>query len=143
MSNVIPEPFVPEHLERFSIREHERELINLDNLLVSAQSGYCWAMVIDGDVMCLLGFTVLWKGVAEVYIVPSTDLPKHPVHVIRALRKYMAIIEEQFMLRRLHTFSKEDDQTDKWMRLLGFQCEGVLVGYTANADNYRIWARIK
>lgn len=136
------EPLRHEHLERFEMREHEQKNMPSNYLDLICNHAVADALIgKDGEVVAILGYFILWNGVAEVFVVPSKSVCDYAVMFVWHVRKELDRIMIDHNLRRIHSNSLADDRTDRWMKLLGFQKEGTMKGYAANGDDYNVWAR--
>lgn len=144
MSNYRVEVFKPSDLVDIDMREHERETINIDNLmfqmcLPNSQCGTMFAN--DGTIICLVGICELWNGVFQVFVIPSRDMRKYGVGVVRQVRRLLDSIQISHKAHRMQSWSLDDTQTNKWMETLGFTCEGKMLYFTNNKHDYNMWAR--
>ncbi len=138
------EPLKYEHLDKFEMRLHEQRNMPSINLELVVNNSVADALIDkDGDVMAIIGFFIMWKGVAEVFAIPSKRVSdcgfRYVRHVIRELDRIM--IEND--IRRIQTTSLDDEQTNKWMTLLGFTKEGTMKEYTEEKHDYNVWARFR
>jgi len=138
------EPLRYEHLDRFEMRLHEQRNMPTINLELVVNNAVADALIDkDGDVMAIIGFFVLWKGVAEVFAIPSRYVSDCGFRYVRHVRRELDRIMIENDLRRVQTTSLNDDQTNKWMELLGFVKEGTMKEYTEEKHDYNVWARFR
>lgn len=131
------------HLKRFDMRDHEREVLPKGQLEQIINSRCVSDALLDGeDTIAIIGFFPMWEGVAEVWAIPSKHVHAYGLRYVRHAKREIDRIIKENGFRRLQTVSRADGATDKWMRILGFECEGLLRGYAANGDDYRMWARL-
>lgn len=133
-------------LESFAVREHEQGY-GIDNLKWLVDNSVCQMFIMNGEPLAILGYTNKWEGVIEVYVLPSKNLSRLPgalsFRFVRHLQKILNNMLEDMPIHRMQTDSVADDATDKWMRVLGFTCEGTMPYYTPTKDTHRRWARYK
>lgn len=132
----------PSDVYEMTIREHDRELLQKGVIAHFITIGE-YETLIDNETDSILGIGgahELWEGVAEVLIVPSDKLCDHGKILCRIAKRRLDLFQEKY--HRLQTSSLADPKTDKWMEHLGFECEGTLKAYSANKDDYRMWARV-
>lgn len=138
MKNV---PFQPAHLDLLVLREHEERCVEVRQFLQTITVGTV-TLVDDGRVIAIMGMYLLWTGVLEVFVLPSVYVGLRPVGYCLFVRKILdRLIKADPTLHRVQTRSLDDEQTNRWMEMLGFTCEGNMEAYTSNKDNYKMWAR--
>jgi hypothetical protein len=142
MSDVRIAPFHPAHLDLMEVRDYELELFGPEALGQLANTGQCITMAISGVLTAVLGYFILRPGVLEVFVIPSKHLKACSFVYLRWVRRYMESTAKHLGVHRMQTFSRADAETDRWMKHLGFTLEGTLQQYTADRQNYRLWARI-
>lgn len=135
------EPFIPEHWFQIELRQWERDNINPMSVAAIADYGMLFTLFLDGDILAIVGFYEKWEGVFEVYVYPSIHTPRYPVFYVKKIRRYLGTIAKSHKMRRQQTYSLADDATDRWMRALGFQCEGTCREFTARREDVRMWVR--
>jgi hypothetical protein len=127
------------------LRQHESGLINrkwFTTMLQNENSGL-WTFFLGEKIIAIIGFWERWPGVAQVLVVPSIYATECPHQFVRAVKRHIVNMNKVLNYHRLQTESWANDNTDKWMRLIGFTCEGTLKSFSANKDDYRMWAIVK
>lgn len=142
MPNIEKVPFIPEHAFAIELRAHEATYIDRDFLVAIGETGICCTCLIDGAILAIVGFFEKWPGVIQVFVIPSIHVPRAPKSFVKYVKAALDRLATDFNYHRLQTESKADEQTDKWMRVLGFECEGVLKSYSSAKEDYKMWARI-
>lgn len=138
--------FEPEHLVALELREHERNHIDKADMMVYITSmGAQTVTLLDdhGVVIGITGYWVVWENVLHVYVLPSIHVPKYPISFVRTIKRWLDMLFKGYRPHRMQTWSLDDKQTNKWMEILGFHCEGVLQKFTYDKIDYRMWARIQ
>lgn len=143
MNDLAVVPFQPEHLIYLDMREHERETLDVQSLLVQMilPTSHCGSIISNGEVVAVMGIVLLWDGVFQVFVVPGKQVKNFGITYVRTIRRLLDAIQETHKPHRMQTWSKADTQTDRWMKLLGFTCEGDMRYFTVSKDDYRMWAR--
>lgn len=142
MNSIEAIQFKPDHFDLLHVREHERETVDLEQLKALASNASAWTFVADGRIIFVGGYVELWKGVAEVFVLPSVYISDDALGFQRAVKRTLEQWAAENGWHRMQSSSLADDKTDRWMKSLGFTCEGTLLKYTANQLNYRQWARL-
>jgi len=130
------------------LREEEHELMEniwdrMPYLKILADDGYAATWITDGRILMSAGVSVVWNGVAEVWVIPSKYVEKYPIAFNRAIREYLSSVMDTFNLHRLQTSSVADEKHARWMRWLGFKQEGIMRQYTTNKTDYYNWGRVR
>lgn len=130
----------PTHLELIEMRDEEREAIDLREFLRSTGPATA-TLVHDFKVIAIIGVYDIWEGVAEVFVLPSIYVQTCPMQFFYQVRRVLKqICRDTTLLHRVQTRSLDDEPTNRWMRLLGFESEGVLKAFTPQKRDYRMWA---
>lgn len=144
MSRVYGEPYTHEHLQRLDMRDYERAIASMDRYAALAgEMATSAAIIADGNVIGIMGMTFIWSGVIEVFLLPSNAAPQYALEFVRYVRRTLDNLFNDTHAHRMFTYSRADEQTDKWMRALGFELEGTLRQHTQTGEDYRVWARVK
>ncbi len=143
MSSITSKPSTPEHLNDLQVRDHELNYIGLDNLAGLIAGSTSVTYFIEDKPVAIVGYIKVWPGTIEVFVIPDKRLKEHGYKVVRHLKKILTIMLEDLPIHRMQTDSLADDETDKWMRVLGFTCEGTMPYYTPEKHTYRRWGRYK
>lgn len=143
MSDLVIVPFQIADIFKIDLREHDKHVLNLHDLAVmlSAPNSFAGTCFYEGDLIAIIGVTVLWEGVAEVYVLPGKTLPQVGFKIVRTLMRYMEAVSQTHKLHRIQTTARDDAATEKWMKTLRFTKEGSLKCFTKNKDDYCMWAR--
>ncbi len=134
-------PFRAEHFEVLEMRQHEREILNIQELAKAILHGHANTYIIGPDVLCIAGYVQKWEGVLEVYIVPSKHINKYALAFQRLVKETL----DRWLIdnHRLQTASISNVDSDRWMESLGFKCEGILEQYTCLRQDYKQWAKVR
>lgn len=134
-------PFSPEHLSAIRFQEHQKLAISALELPYLAQlSGFgpTLTALADGHVIACAGIATPGFGIGTLWAVVSQDAGPHFIRLDRAVRRFLDIPK----LRRIEASSEVNfDQGCRWLELLGFQSEGVMVKYGPNGEDHMRYAR--
>lgn len=138
-------PFNRAHLSVLEPRSYEAERIipflQSSWLEMAEMSPYCYSMVIDGRVITLMGCFPLWDGVWEVWQIPSVYVLKYAKEYCKTIRGLLDGAAKRINIWRMQSHSPADELHDRWMKFVGFECEGTLKEYSRFKDDYRLWVR--
>lgn len=95
----------------------------------------------DGKMLYLSAFSEIVPGTWEVMIIPSVHLPRYAKSIVKDIKAWLDAIHEAKSARRIQTWGEANDLIDRWLKHLGFTCEGTLRQYDAEGDK-RIWAKV-
>lgn len=126
------------------LREHERVTLDIERCRAILECPLTMAETImhDGRILGIVAAIEMWQGVYDVAVFPSVHVPNYALTFVRAVKE---VLKDPRLdaAHRLQTCSLADDQTNKWMTILGFEYEGKLRKYTKNKDSYRMWAIVR
>lgn len=136
-------PFKKGHLDFFEPSEQYADLPQiyadfLDTLGPSVQAG---SVMKDGKIIYIAGYYEKLPGNFECVVIPSIHLPDYKFAVIRNIRMWLGVIQKKHDARRLQTYGEPTEQSAKWLRLLGFEYEGLLRQYDSDGDK-TMWSII-
>lgn len=117
--------------------------IDLESLLDMTREGAAVAdaLLENGKIIAIIGFVFLWAGVANVFVIPSVHIPNAKISFVLHIKSELKRVMKQYGIRRAQTNSISDPAIDRWMTILGFECEGLRKEYSADKRDYKAWAR--
>jgi len=138
-------PFHSEHLKLMDMQPYEWEKIYpylpQDLLDYYASLGHAYTFLKDGRIITCIGWVPLWKGVYEVWQIPSIYIAANKIDFIKTLNEFIEIYAKKLKVHRAQTNSVADEFHDAYMKFLGFTCEGTLKEYSQFKEDYRVWSR--
>lgn len=141
-------PFHPKHVEVMDVRDLEvMGILTLEDMderfeRLSETCVEVGTFMHDGRVLCCAGYSLLWPGVADVWILPSRHIYRVPISFSKLMRKHLDAIVKKHKLHRMQTASPDDAFHARWMRWLGFDNKEIMRQYTHDKKDYRMWERI-
>ena len=140
-------PFHPEHLNLMEIREHEMENVlsiknSLERLEALTASGTCGTILYDGKILGVMGIFDMWKGVCEVWVLPSKNIPQHSLVFARVIKKYLKNIIELKHYNRIQVSALNDKLHNRFFEWLGFELEtpNGMKNFSFDGSNYNMWS---
>lgn len=108
------------------------------------QQGTLGAFV-DGDtVVALAGYYEPWPGLWEVFIYPSKHVPEYGMMFARYVRKVLhGLIKNRnkhVPVHRVQTEALDDRLHNRWMKFMGFTCDGLMRKYSPTQQDYKLWS---
>lgn len=111
----------------------------------TATTGLTFAQTftIDEKPVGIIGVTVLRAHIAELWGFLSEDVKKYPLafhkQCIELLNKYFA----ELNVPRFQCYvMSEYLEGNRWMKLMGFQREGLLRKFGADGKDYFVWSKV-
>lgn len=141
MSKLTIEPFVEEHLHGFEFHPHELSVgINRNAVMDLNQTTVLATLLHQGTrAVAFIGFVELWRGVFEVFLIPSTVILQSGFSVARLVKRYIGGIFNDLNAHRLQTACFPLVERVRFLEFLGFHQEGQLEKYSVNKDTYTQW----
>lgn len=133
-------PFNPAHIQQMALRQVELKDCGRQMLASLCAASTCKTLIVGSRIIAVCGFHDDWYGVRTIFVVPSLYINKHRFAFLRFIKRELDKLSA--CTRRLQTCSRADEDTDRWMRYLGFVLEGTMVGYSKSGQDYRMWSRI-
>jgi len=129
--------FSPEHLE---------SLTNLKACYKGEVNSRVWGeavTVIDGKkVLAIFGSVTIFPGIQHIWALVSEDVKDYPIQFFRTAQKVLAWQQKRKPARRYQIDIRAGyPELQKWAKLLGFECEGLMKKFGQNGDDYYLYAR--
>lgn len=138
-------PFTREHLMLLDARDYEKKniipFLSGAFLDVVELSSLSYSLVKEGRIITCLGGFQLWDGVWEVWQIPSVYVMKYKKEYCQTIRGLLDSAADRIKIWRMQTVSPADELHDRWMKFIGFECEGTFKEYSRFKVDYRMWAR--
>lgn len=139
--------FHPEHLNLMDVRKHEIEnVLALQNarekLEALTDSGVCGTILYDGKILGVMGIFDMWKGVCEVWVLPSNNISNHKLIFARVVKKYLKNILDLKFYKRIQVTALNDDLHNRFFKWLGFELETPMgmQNFSFDGSNYHMWS---
>lgn len=109
----------------------------------AAEVGPAWTGVLDGRVIGCAGFAMRWKGRASAWCIIGADVPRGAwlsIHrgVVARIAQLPALGIWRLEAETMHGFI----EGARWLRLLGFEHEGLARGYGPGGQDFGRYARV-
>lgn len=128
-----------EHLNLLELQPEYLPVLNMDGVrfvLKQLPLKYADALTLmdDGQILACFGYVQVLPGVAEVWLLPSVYVNGNAIALVREVDGYLKSTAEIMGWHRIQTVTQDIDQHRKWMKVLGFEEEGVLKKYYQQKD---------
>lgn len=121
-------------------QDYMRQVVSEIDLKPLSDLGMTWSAVDDTGVRGIGGLHPQWDNRAIAWMLIGCDLKQHFIPLHRAVRKML--IRAPF--RRIEaTVDVGFTQGHRWMRMLGFEMEGLLRAYRPDGGDQVMYARIR
>lgn len=105
-----------------------------------ANAGQSFTAIESDQVIAIAGIAMQWEGRAIAWALVSEDAGKHFLAIHRAVRGFL----DQCDIRRIEAFVDSDfEQGMKWMKMLGFENEGLMRKFSIIGNDCYLFARVK
>ncbi len=104
---------------------------------------YSYTMVGDNGPIGIIGITLMWKGVAEVWSLLSAEAKMHPFALHRQVKKCIKIYQKELELHRIQAMSLANHKEGcRWLESLGFSLEATLMNYGHDKRPHCLYSRL-
>ena len=136
-----------EHLTRIQHNEDTKEYIKnipnyIDYIWDNAVSGSSWTAICRGRVIAVFGIRYIWNGLAEMWMIPSKDIHKNAMSLVRGARALTDTAIRDYEIKRLQICVKvENDVALRFAKSLGFSVESVMTKFGPEGADYYMMVR--
>lgn len=136
------------HLENIDLREREEKILGgidaiRQRFMLLDKTSIALTILHGEKVLGVIGVLNMWPGVGEVWVVPSKHIEKHGLMFAKKVKKQLELLEEVHNYHRLQVIAVQDKLHNRWLSWLGFCPEGIMRRYSAQKEDYGMWARVK
>ena len=117
-----------------SFREFGADFTELSN------DGLAWTAEDDGEILGIAGLIVQWENRATAWALVSAGAGKRFVRIHAAVKRFLDVAP----FRRIEaSVDVGFIEGMRWMEMLGFEYEGLMVAYRPDGADMLLYARIK
>lgn len=130
---------VPFRMVHLDLMEPDIELTHkmLVAMMDARMKGPAFTLYVDGEIGAVAGVAVVWEGVGEAWGILD---PKAPIlYATRLAKSMLKEVKVNLNLRRIQTFTLTQRCYD-WVKLLGFEHEGIVKKYGPNGEDLNVWS---
>jgi hypothetical protein len=137
-------PFSQAHMHLFEaqpmqVREQE-VLRSAPDALDELAKGHAFTAMVDGEVIGCGGIIEWWPDRCSVWAIVGKDAGPH----MRGITRMVRAVLDRYPSRRIEATVREDfAQGKRWIRLLGFGCDGFLPAYSPLGEDVIMYSRIR
>ena len=137
--------------------DHAEELFTKSTTLATADSKYtlrhwldrmekkdrAFTLIDNGHLVVSGGIIPIWERMGEAWLIPSDQIPKYKLKIIKTLRDHISSITEEDGLRRLQATVRTDYEVAvRFIEFMGFKREGLMKNYGPDGVDHFMYARI-
>lgn len=106
---------------------------------------HSFTMLKDGSPIACAGLIPLWHGRASAWALIGNRVDRYDmIWIHRRVRFFLDMIQRDQLYRRIEaTVLNSFDEGHRWVRLLGFEPEGLMRCYDAWAQDNMLYARVR
>lgn len=98
-------------------------------------------VLLDGEIVAIMGIALLWPGVGEVTLIPSDKFYQNKFTATKITKKFIRLALETFRLHRIQATALKDlPGHSRFLEFLGFQLEGTLRGYGLKGEDFNMYS---
>jgi hypothetical protein len=136
-------PFEVDHARQITLRPEGfigDEGVNMTEL---SENEYSHSIFWDDDIAAIIGGTMLWPGVMQVWTLTSNVIHNFPKRFHAIVLELIDRYSKDCELRRMHMFVRKDFPIgQRWAESLEFKREGVLGKFGLDGSDQIIYARL-
>ena len=107
------------------------------------EKGLAYTCMIDNKPIASAGMKIIWKGVAEGWVIATEKVWEHPLLVAKAIKKNFARLAKENNIKRVQTAVRQDFKMGiKFSEWLGLENEGLMKHYGFDGSHQYRYARI-
>lgn len=110
-----------------------------------AKAGPCWSAVQDGAVLACAGLVFHWQGRIGSWCLIGADFPRGSwVWLTHQVRRGLSQAQIELGARRIEAEALTGwEPGARWLKLLGFTCEGAMPAYGDDGASFDRWAKVR
>lgn len=125
------------------VYDNDPELFNRVEELSQIEDSYCNTFIRGGVPIAVIGLTLLWPKVADVWAVTSDEVKTEPILFHKLVKHSLDFYQQELGIKRYQVFVKAKfSEGKRWMEALGFKEEAKLAYFGPEGDDYYIMGRI-
>lgn len=110
---------------------------------LKSENSYAICMVKDEVPMAVLGATLLFSGVAQLWMVTTDECEKNRFFFCKFVSDYYMKLVVRFNLHRIQFSARSDSEVARrFARFVKFEPEGVMRKYGADKTDYIMYSRL-
>jgi len=145
MSKIKLIPFRAKHIKAEDMRDEDRELFgkvgNMKDALFEFEESHTgFTLMKDGVFITALGYTSFWKGVCEIWSIPSKHISKYTKLYMNTITILLYKLIKKGDFHRVQAKSVKNKRNRRFFSWLGFSLESTLVKYSIDKKDYDVWS---
>ncbi len=104
---------------------------------------FAHTVILDYKIIAIVGITIIWPGVAEVWSLLSEDIKKIPSYFHRGILKGLNFYQQNLKIKRYQASVKKDYLDGlRWIKALGFEYEGEMKSFGPDGSDFFLFGRV-
>lgn len=121
---------------------HEIKYVNEESYKEAAEQKGSVSIFHDGSCIACMGIITLYEGRGYIWSIMGEDAGKHMVKIHKIATSLLEQIAPT--MRRIEAYVDCDfPQAIRWIKMLGFEKEGIMKNFNPNGTDASLWARYK
>lgn len=106
----------------------------------ATRSGVGWLASRDGEPIAVIGISMLWPGVASVWMYSTDSFHKIALPLTKWAKKTIVCLMNDADIHRAHCWSAANHvAANRWLRFLGATEECTVPNYGRNGETFRLY----
>jgi hypothetical protein len=141
-------PYTKAHGVHILSQQMNHQLMDIDasfdgDAMELQEQGLSFTGLVNDQPIFAAGMKPIWKGVAEGWVLATSEVWKHPLLVARAIKKDFEKVAKQHNITRVQTAVRANfDMGLKFAKWLGLESEGLMKKYGFDGTDHYRYARI-
>lgn len=116
---------------------------NQDELDYALRGSVHYTLRHNGKIICTFGMTIIHGGVAEAWLIPSSEIKNHKTAGLRVIERWLIAACDHYDIERLHAaIDPAREKSVRFAMALGFVPEATLEKYGPHGEDYIMMKRI-
>ena len=126
------------------VLEADRHYINVDGDARNLEQDHlAFTGIVNDKAIFAAGMKMIWKGVAEGWVLATKDALDHPIAVAKAIKKDFARIAKENNINRVQSAVRANYTTGlKFAKWLGLEEEGLMRKFGFDGSDQYMYARL-
>lgn len=120
----------------------ENFVLKTDTMYKSGQA-LMWTIKLNGEIVAVLGLTLIYSGVAEAWSLTSELVNKCPKSYFKAVKHLLEATQKELNIHRFQMHIRSElFYLHRWAKKIGFKPEGELKKFGPDKSDHHIYARV-
>ena len=141
---VTAEPFHLDMIDPLEVFNDDASLIARQKAAILSPDSMCWTMFSGDEAIAVVGITVFWNGVAEIWSVISKGMYRSKISFAKSLKRFLYAAIDGFSLSRCQVTVRAGSLVaERWVKFLGFKRESTMKMFGPSGNDYHLYVRLQ